>query len=154
MELKIDLLKNEIKSQFRLIVGILLLMASISMVFIKLKDNPLASIWDWLFALVLFLSGISSILGGAGFAFARMFGRSFIHIDEHFISIKSGLFEKEQKFMWSEIKSMEYMANRYRIILNNDAQAILNLSKMEYLLKMEVKNTISNIAAGKGIKIS
>jgi len=153
MELKIDLLKTEIKSQFRVIVGILLLITSILIVFIKLKGNPQVSLWDWLFALILLLSGISSILGGAGFAFARMLGKSFIHIDEQSITIKMRLFEKEQHFDWSEIKAIEYTANKYMVTMKDGTSGILNLYKMEYLLKKEVKSVISEIASTKDILI-
>ena len=154
MELKIDLLKIEKKSVFRIIVGILLLITSILMIFIKLKGNPQVSWWDWLFAFVLSLSGITSILGGAGFASARILGKSFIDINENSISIKSGQFEKEQKIVWNNIKSMDYMANKYRVTLKDSTLEILSLSKLEYLHKQEVKSIIEEIAAEKGVLIS
>ena len=154
MELFIDLLRNNKKSQSRVIVGILFLTAFVFLIAIKIMDNNFVDFWGWFFAVTLVFLGIHHILGGAGFAFSRLFGKAIIHINEHFISIKSGLFEREQKFMWQDIKSMEYMANKYRVILNNDATTILNLSKIEYQLKSEVKDVLCKIAAEKGIKIS
>ena len=156
MELKIDLLKIEKKSVFRIIIGISGLIIFLAWVIAKSHRESIfkPEFLDWLFPAVILLNGITHTTEGFGFSISRLFGKSFIDIDEQSITIKMRFYEKEQHFEWSEIKAIEYMTNKYKDIMKDGTSGILNLSKMEYLLKKEVKAVIAEIAAGKGILIS
>jgi len=48
---------------------------------------------------------------------------------------------------------MEYLANKYRIRLNDGKLVIIQFSKPDYLLKMNIKDVITTLAAEKGIII-
>ena len=155
MELKIDLLKIEKKSVFRIILGIGFLVLFILWISEKSKGNYLfIGFLDWVVVATMLFNGIIHTLGGFGFSISHLFGKAYIHIDEQSITIKMRLFEKEQHFEWSDIKAMDYMANKYRFTMKDGTTGILNLSKMEYLLKKEVKTVIVEIALGKGVLIS
>lgn len=156
MELKIDLLRIEKKSTFRIIIGISGLIIFLAWLIVKSHGDSFFKLefLDWLFPAVILLNGITHTTEGFGFSISRLFGKSFIDIDEQSITIKMRLFEKEQYFDWSDIKAMDYMANKYRVTMKDGTSAILNLSKMEYLHKQEVKSIIEEIAAEKGVLIS
>ena len=154
MELKIDLLKIEKKSTLRIIGGIGFLLLTTVWIVVKIMRDKVIDYSDMFFMIVLAGNGFVHIAGGLGFSAARLFGKSFIDIDEQSITIKMRLFEKEQHFDWSDIKAMDYMANKYRVTMKDGTTGILNLSKMEYLLKKEVKTVIAEIALGKGVLIS
>ena len=155
MELKIDLLKIEKKSVFRIVLGIVFLVLFILWIIEKSKGHYLhIGFLDWVVVATMLLNGIIHTLGGFGFSISRFFGRSFIDINEQSITIKLRIFEKEQHLEWPDIKAMEYMANKYRVTKNDGTYGILDLSKMEYLLKQEAKTVIAEIAAGKEIPTS
>lgn len=151
MELKIDLLYTEKKSIFRIILGIAILVVSVGWIIARSKDYQHLNFLDWLFAGFMILNGISHTLGGSGYAINRLFGKAFVEIDENIILIKPTLFDKTQEVAWRDIASMEYMANKYRITLTDGKIVILHLSKLEYLLKKNIKEAIGAIAAAKGI---
>lgn len=117
----------------------------------KNHDSQHLNILDWLFAGIMILNGINHTLGGFGYEISRLFGKAFVQIDENLILIKTGIFEKEQKVLWSNIASMEYMANKYRITLTDSSIVILHLANLDFLMKMNIKDVIASIAAAKGI---
>ena len=153
MELKIDLLDIEKKSTFRVILGIGFLVLSATWIIVKIQQHQATGFIDWIFIIVMIFNGSSHTIAGWGFSITKLFGRAFIDIDEKQIAIKTGIWDQEQLVAWKNIKSMEYLANKYRIRLNDGNLVIIQFSKTEYLLKMKIKDVITTLAAEKGITI-
>jgi len=153
MELKIDLLDIEKKSTFRVILGIGFLVLSAAWIITKTVQHQNPGFIDWLFISVMIFNGFSHTSGGMGYSLIKLFGQAFIDIDEQQIAIKTGVWDKEQRVAWKNIKSMEYVANKYLIRLNDGKLVIVQFSKLDYLLKMNIKDVIITLAAEKGITI-
>jgi len=47
---------------------------------------------------------LTHIFAGLVVSIERFFGKAFVHIDNEMIDIKLGVFEKEYKIDWQEIK--------------------------------------------------
>lgn len=153
MELKIDLLDIEKKSTFRVILGIGFFILSAAWIITKIIQHQVTGFFDWFFISVMILNGISHTIGGMGYSINKLFGRAFINIDEQQIAIKTGVWDQEQHVAWKNIKSMEYLANKYCIRLNDGNLIIIQFSKLDYFLKMNIKDVIISLAAEKGITI-
>ena len=153
MELKIDLLDIENKSTFRIILGIGFLVLSAAWIITKTAQHQNPGFIGWLFISAMIFNGFSHTIGGMGYSINKLFGQAFIEIDEQQIAIKTGVWDKEQRVAWKNIKSMEYLANKYCIRLNDGKLVIIQFSNLDYLLKMNIKDVIISLAAEKGITI-
>ena len=107
MEYKRDLLKNTDKSIFRLLFGIFFCAISILWIITRLADNELIRLFDWFYSGSFILIGLTHVFAGRGISIERFFGKAFVHIDVEMLDIKLGIFEKEYKIDWQEIKSIE-----------------------------------------------
>jgi len=153
MEFKIDLLDIEKKSTFRVILGIGFLVLSATWIIVKIQQHQATGFIDWIFISVMIFNGGSHTIAGRGYSINKLFGQAFIDIDEQQIAIKTGVWDQEQRVAWKNIKSMEYLANQYRVRLNDGKLVIIQFSKLDYLLKMNIKDVIITLAAEKGITI-
>jgi len=153
MEFKIDLLDIEKKSTFRVILGIGFLVLSATWIIVKIQQHQATGFIDWIFISVMIFNGGSHTIAGRGYSINKLFGQAFIDIDEQQIAIKTGVWDQEQRVAWKNIKSMEYLANQYRVRLNDGKLVIIQFSKLDYLLKMNIKDVIITLAADKGITI-
>jgi len=137
MEYKRDLLKNIDKSIFRVLLGIFFCTISILWIIARLADNELIRLFDW------FYSGIS---------IERFFGKAFVHIDNETIDIKLGVFEKEYKIDWQEIKSIECKLGNFTIQKQDNSSVFFPISKLDYSNVVGIKNIISELADSKDIQ--
>jgi hypothetical protein len=153
MELKRDLFRNGKKSVFRIVLGILFLLISVAWFVIRIIDNQRVSFFDWFYASIMFVNGLVHATEGFGFSFLNLTGTTFIHITTDKIQLKKGVFLKEQIILWSDIKRIDYKLIQYLIVLKNEKTETLNISKLEYSLVKEIKETISLIAKEKDIEI-
>jgi len=147
MELKKDLLKKDRKSTFRIILGILSLILSI--VWIIEKSNHGITGFDWFYAGSFALSGVYQIIDEFGLSP----GKAFIFIDKDIISIKSGIFDKEQSIVWNDIKSIHYKNNCFEFFRSNNSSMTYNIKSLGYSLIKDIKQVIRGIASEKGIAI-
>lgn len=154
MELKIDLLVKEEKSAFRVVVGVLFILISIAWVISRYLKNQYVDAFDWFNLGILSLVGVGHISGGLGLPIIRIFGESYIRIDEQKLSVKTSIFGKDHSISWADIKRINYKLNRFKVIKNNDTTLTLDFSKIDYAILKDSKEVIRNIALEKGIHIN
>ena len=154
MELKIDLLKKDEKSYFRIAFGVFFIVVSCVCIVRMIHDEVLRP-FDWLyFYLGIFaLGGIIHVVEGLGlFSLRRLFGKAYILINPKLISLKPDVLGKEQSASWDSIKSIDYKLNKLVIEKTDNTNVVISLSKFSFILKNEIKETISYIAREKSIK--
>ena len=154
MELEKDLLIIDRKSRFQTIFGIAAIGFTMILIIFKFQEDQSLTLLEWLQFVSLFLMGVIHLIAGTGYSLAKLFGKSFVKINDTQISIKPGVFDKEQAFYWTDIKSIIYETNRYKIIDKENLEHFLNLLKIEYDLKQQIKAIIQNLATAKNIAIS
>lgn len=147
MELKKDLLKKDKKSVFRIILGILFVAISIIWIADKITSDSIIRPFDWLYSGIFMLGGVIHTFEGL----AKLFGKAFVLIDSNQISIKLGLSDKEQQIYWKDIKAIGYKFNKFQIQKHDNTNINLNLSKVDYALKNEIKEVVDTIAKNKNI---
>lgn len=152
MEFKKNLLKKDKKSVFRIILGILFFVFSIIWITDRIMDNLTIRAFDWLYTGVFALNGLVHTLEGFGFSIARLFGRAFVLINNDRISIKTGIFDKEQNIYWNSIKTINYKINKYQFQNIDNTKMILDLSKLNDALKNEIREIVDCIAKDKNIQ--
>jgi len=91
-----------------------------------------------------------------GYPIESFFGKAYIVINHEKISLKSGVFDKEQFVNWNEIKTINYNMIQcdFKIEKTDNTIQFINISKFDYALMVEIKKTISNIAKEKNIQIN
>lgn len=152
MELKKDLLKKEKKSVFRIILGILFFAISLYWITDRIVANLIIRPFDWLYTGIFALNGVVHTIEGFGFSIARLFGNAFVRIDNERISIKLRIFDKEQNVYWDSIKAIDYKLNKYQIQNLDNTSLTLDLSKLDYALKNDIKTIIDSIAKDKNLQ--
>jgi len=152
MEYKRDLLKNNDKSIFRLILGILFCVISILWIFARLADNELIRLFDWFYSGTFVLIGLTHIIAGRGISIERFFGKAFVHIDNVMIDIKLGVFEKEYKIDWQEIKSIDCKLGNFTVQKLDNSSVFFPISKLDYSNVIGIKDIMSKLAESKNIK--
>jgi len=152
MEYKSDLIKNNSKSIFRLVLGIFCCMISILWITARLVDNELIRLFDWFYAGFFTFIGLTHIFTGLGISIERFFGKAFVHINPEMIHIKPGVFEKEYKIDWQEIKSIEYKSVDFTIQKLDNSFLFLPISKLDYSYVTGIRDIIFKLAESKNIK--
>ena len=115
-------------------------------------DNLIIQPFDWLYTGIFALNGIVHTIEGFGFSIARLFGKAFVLIDSERISIKLGIIDKEQNVYWKDIKAIDYKLNKFRVENIDNTNKTLDLSKLDYVLKKEIKEIIACNAKDKNIQ--
>lgn len=152
MEFKKDLLKKDKKSILRLVLGILFLVISGAWITDRILEYQSFRLFDWFYSGILTLNGIVYTIEGSGLSISKLFGKAFVWIDNDRISIKPGLMDKEQQVYWNAIKTMDYKLNKYHIRQMDNTSITLDLSKLGYELKNEIRETLDSIAMEKNIQ--
>lgn len=154
MELKIDLFIKEEKSAFRVVVGVLFILVSIAWIISRNLKNQYVDAFDWSYCGILFLNGIAHILGGLGLPIIRLFGESYIRIDEQKLSVKTSILSRDRSILWDDIKRIDYKLNRFKVIKTNDTTLTLDFSKIEYAILKDAKEIITTIAKTKKVPVN
>lgn len=149
MELKKNLLRKEKKSYLRFFWGMIFFTISVVWIMLKTKDGQKLTLFDWLYSALFFLNGTIHSIRGFGFQPEALFGKAFILINNETISIKTGVFDKEQNILWTEIKKIEYNLSKFHILRMDDVTLTLDLSKIDYALKNEIRKAVESIAKEK-----
>ncbi|MBN1118883.1 MAG: hypothetical protein JXA77_16860 [Bacteroidales bacterium] len=154
MEYQIDLLKIKHKSTYRVVIGVIFVVITFFWVFNKLIGNPESTWFDFVMTGILLLNGIVHISGGLGFPFESLLGKAYIQVDDKSFLYKPAIYEKEDRFDWVSIKSVEFKSNK--IIFNNtiDIQSTVSLAKINYSTLKKIKEAISINAAKNNIIIN
>jgi len=152
MEFKKDLLKKDKKSILKLVLGILFLVISGAWIVDRILEYQSFRLFDWFYSGILTLNGIVYTIEGSGLSISKLFGKAFVWIDNDRISIKPGIMDKEQKVYWNAIKTMDYKLNKYHIRQMDNTSITLDLSKLGYALKNEIRETLDSIAKKKNIQ--
>jgi len=142
MELQIDLFKREAKSRFRVIGGIIFFLVGIGLIMLAIIGKEKLMLFKLIFYVLYALLGIVHIMSGLGYPVEKLFGKAYILINSEIISIKPGVFEKEQSVKWSDIQSINYKLNKYVIQKTDNETLVIELSKFEYIINKEIKKTI------------
>jgi hypothetical protein len=151
MKFEKDLLVQ--KSTAKTIVGVLhfvLIALSISS---KIYIEQGFETFDIIYLVVIFLLGSLFILEGTGIPFAKIFGKAFILIDEKQISIKKGVFNKEQTIFWDEIKAIEFKPNYFLFTKHDDSLFPFKLRHLTIRFNKEILDFIKVIGKHKGLEI-
>jgi len=153
MELQRDLLIIQKKSVFRMSIGILFFVISITWIVDKAYNSQIINLLDGLLLGIFVLNGFVHSIEGFGFPLARLFGKAYIQIDSERIAVKTGVLTKEQSVSWQDIKSISYKPIRYKVVKNDDTSMAFDLSKLDYSLIKEIKSAIVEIANKKGLEV-
>ena len=145
MEYKSDLLKNNDKSIFRLILGIFFCVISFIWIIARLADNELIRLFDWFYSGSFVLIGLTHIFAGRGISIERFFGKAFVLIDNEMIDIKLGVFEKEYKIDWQEIKSIECKLGDFTIQTLDSSSIFFPVSKLGYSNVIGIKDIMCKL---------
>ncbi len=151
MEYKKDLLKNNAKSIFRLILGIFFCVTSILWIIARLADNELIRLFDWFYSGIFTLIGLGHIFSGLGISVEGFFGKAFVHIDNEMVDFKLGVFEKEYKINWQEIKSIDCKSGDFTIQKLDNSSVFLPVSKLGYSTVTGIKDIMSKLAESRDI---
>ena len=94
------------------------------------------------------------LVGGTMYLFERrFFGKPCILINSESISIKSNAFNKGQFISWSDIKSIDCnFTSEYKIKKADETIMVIDVSKFDYTLMCDIKNTIGHIAKEKNVQ--
>jgi hypothetical protein len=152
MEYYRNLLKNNQKSLFRLILGILLVIGSIYIIADRIVDKGSIRAFDWSFSAIFALNGLMHIFLGLGTTIERFFGKAFIEIDTNTINIKLGVFKKAQRIDWQDIQVIGFAPHSFNFQMKDGSTQLLPVTKLDDLCISDVKKILSEIADTKKIK--
>ena len=153
MEIYKDFLRIE-KSKLRIVFGVLMIIFSIIIIPVKEVASEELSFLDWGLVVVFALNGILHITEGIGFSSNKLFGKAFILINNEKITIKTNVFAKEKTIYWSEIKTISYKINNYSFVTKNEKLLTLNLSKLDYFLVKNIKESVNVLAKKNKLEIN
>ncbi len=151
MKFEKDLLVQ--KSTAKTIIGILDIVLIALWISTKIYIEEGFDAFDMVYLIVLFPLGILFIIEGRGIPLARIFGKAFILIDEEQISIKKGVFSKEQTIFWDEIKSIEYKQNFFLFTKHDDSLFPFKLRQLAFRFNREILDFIKVIGKHKGLEV-
>ena len=146
-----NLLRNEKKSYVSFTIGVVFFIISIIWIVLKMRDGQKISLFDWFYAGIFALNGISYSITGFGFRMVELFGKAYLLINDEKISMKAKILEKEQNVFWSEIHEITYNLNKLYVHKTDNTTLTFNLSAFEYAFKNEIKEFIKSIANEKQI---
>lgn len=154
MELSINLLAQRRSNLLQLVFGILFLIVATGFFFSRYYENGTLTLIDiMLFSLLLF-NGVLNVFAYFGIHPAMLYGRAYVKINWNIVSIKQGLFEKAQIVRWDKVKSISTTrTGALKVFFSNGNEMVLNMSKLQFAIIQEIKNTVSVIAALKGISV-
>ena len=152
MEYYRNLLKNNPKSLFHLILGILLLIICIFYIADKIIGKESIRLFDWSYSVILALNGFGQIFLGLGTTIERFFGKAFIEIDTNTINIKLGVFKKAQRIDWQDIQVIGFAPHSFNFQMKDGSTQLLPVTKLDDLCISDVKKILSEIADTKKIK--
>jgi len=151
-ELKLDLLKEKGKSLLRVIIGIIFFLIVIAWIISKMIGKEGVKPFEWILYGLFALNGIVQFVEGLGYPFESLFGKAYIWINDEFISLKASVFAKKQFVNWNDIQIIDYKLNKFIIEKTDNTILIIDLSKFEYIVNMEIKKVIFGIAQEKNVQ--
>ena len=156
MELKIDLLKRDSKSFFRIAFGVIMFLLACAWIANRVIHKELIRSFDWIYFGFFSLSGVFHFIEGLGYSAERLFGKAYILINTEFILVKTGIFTKEQTIYWDNIKSINYnrISENLKIEKTDNANVIIDFYKFGQYFNGEIKEAIGCIAKERNIQLN
>lgn len=155
MELKIDLLRSQAKSPYKKWLGVLFVIFGISWTILKLVMGEPVGFFDWIYSVVFILNGVIHLVEGTqGRTIDSYFGKAYVEVDSKLIRVKPRVFAKEQSISWTEISSLEERPASIIAIKTNGSLAHIDLSKLGYTVKSELKKAVAEVARYKKIPLT
>jgi hypothetical protein len=151
MKFEKDLLVQ--KSTVKTIIGILAIILIALWIGTKFYTEQSFDTFDMIYLIGLFLLGLLFMIEGRGIPLAGVFGKAFILIDEEQISMKKGVFSKEQTILWNEIKAIEYRPNYFLFTKLDDSLFPFKLRSLAFKFNREILDFIKVIGKHKGLEI-
>ena len=158
-ELFIDLQRKPVVSNLRKVIGIIYILLGILWAITRiLSGEPLIhkttlSFLDFIYVVVLGISGAGFIIDGSGISMSSWFGKAYISIDSKQLIIKKKVLSKEWVLLWNEIDKLEFTPIRIEFNLTDKTSRNLNYDNMQFIHIQQVKQAIKSIAEEKKIKI-
>ncbi len=135
-----------------MVLGIIFLFVAVVWLISRIRENLEIGLFDWFYSVIFALNGLFHFIEGYGFSVEKLFGKAFILINNQTIDIKLGAMEKEYKFDWQEIKSIECKFDNFIIQTLDNSSIYFPISKLDYSTIREMKKIISKISETKNIK--
>lgn len=152
MEYYFDLFRRNKRTKLQLIFSILSILISLLWITNRIFHHQHIIFFDWLYSFFFFFSGVINLLEYFGKPIDRIFGTTFIKINNREISYKPGLFKNEISLEWKDIETIIFKINYFEIIYKH-APIHLKYHGQEYAVIQELKNAVKTIAQGKAIPI-
>jgi hypothetical protein len=154
MEYYRNLLKDNQKSTFRLILGILFLIGSIFIITDRIIDYKSISAFDWSFSAIFALNGLINISKGLGTSMERFVGKAYIQIDINTFNIKYEVYNKVQTIDWQDIQLVGFGPHAFIFQIKDLSTRLFPITKFDNSCISDMKEIISEIADYRKIKIN
>lgn len=142
-------LNQVFSKKVRIGLGIIIII-NLTLMIVNANYSP--PIINWITRGILFIMLLIVIMNDFfNYNIAKLFGKAFIDINENAISMKPSILTKEQKVVWSNVESLRYDNNRLKFLLKNGKPSTIDLSKLEYKIKNDIKDAVRTIANKKNI---
>ncbi len=142
-------LNQVFSKKVRIGLGIIIII-DLTLMIVNANYSP--PIINWITRGILFIMLLIVIMNDFfNYNIAKLFGKAFIDINENAISMKPSILTKEQKVVWSNVESLRYDNNRLKFLLKNGKPSTIDLSKLEYKIKNDIKDAVRTIANKKNI---
>jgi len=152
MEYYFDLYPRNERTKLQFILSILFLIISILWITNRIYHHQHISLFDWLYSIIFFLNGVVNLLEYFGKPIDRIFGTTFIKINNQEISYKPGLFKNEISLEWKGIETIIFKIN-YLEIIYKQVPIHLKYHGQQYVVIQDLKNIVRTIAQEKDIPI-
>ncbi|PKQ63982.1 hypothetical protein BZG02_08190 [Labilibaculum filiforme] len=154
MKLYIDLVKRNEKNPLWVFIGLMFLVASMLWITPKLLNSELIGIFDWFYFSFFALNGVVHTIGGLGYPVEGLIGKAFIEVDNNSIKFKFGVLKKEEAVNWENIQTIDFKTYQFLICRKDNTYLTFPLFKLEYAMVQKIKNTITELATKKEIRIN
>jgi hypothetical protein len=147
----IDFSKTQ-KSNWRFLLGILLLLLSTSYALLVLFNENFN--WMWILNAVVFLIlGLNTMIEGTGFTIARLFGRAYLLINEEKCEYKPSNYKSATVINWNDVDTIHIGVSNIDYLKNDSVINQLEYSRFSYQQVQDIKSVLKSIAEKNGIKI-
>ena len=152
-DLNINILRSPVRSRIRRILGALYILLAIIWLSTKIELRDPVSVFDIVYSVFFWLSGIIFLIDGYGINMIRWFGEAYIKIDASSIRIKKGVSSKEWLLLWSDIEKVEFSVIKIIFTLTDNSIRELDYDHLDYEHIQEIKRAIVLVGEEKRIEV-
>ena len=140
------------KSKTRVIVGIGFLVLYFGWIMLRLTESFPIKSYEWLFLSTFFLNGVVHLTGGLGIGPPAFLSDMSLLISSQEARLKTGPFNRVQRFAWSEVRSLEYRMGKLHLTRATGQSETFDLAIFGYSDLQEIKKILSLLAKEKGVE--